>query len=80
MINRFTEVSIEQKIKLYRESYCLGKGKITAETIFTVCSENLVFLKYLKLKCFFKLPMMTTLKSMRNMQMVLSKKNNQIQP
>lgn len=38
IINRFTEVSIDQKIKLYRECFCLGRGKITADIIFTVCS------------------------------------------
>lgn len=70
-------MSIEQKIALYRECFCLGKGRITADTIFTVCSEKLVFLKYLKLKCFYKLPLLTTQRIMRNMQHALNKKNSQ---
>ena len=55
----------------------MGKGKITADVVFTVCSEKLIFLKYLKLKCFFKLPLLTTQTSIRSMQLNNSKKVNQ---
>ena len=65
VINRFTEVSVQQKVRLYRECFCVGKGKITGEVIFTVCSEQLVFLKYLKLKCFYRLPHMTSQRSFK---------------
>lgn len=83
IINRFTEVSIELKIRLYRECFCLGRGKITADVIFTVCSEKLIFLKYLKLKCFFKLPLLSTQNNVRSMQLSLSlnkKPSQAVQP
>ena len=34
----------------------MGRGVITPEIIFTVCTENRVFLKHLKIKSFYKLP------------------------
>lgn len=67
-------------MKLYRECYCLGKGRITADVIFTVCSEKLIFLRYLKLKCFYKLPLLTTQRSIRSMQLTLTKKGSQSLP
>jgi len=54
----------------------VGKGKITADVIFTVCTERLIFLKYLKLKCFYKLPLVISQKSMKAMQRSISKKSN----
>lgn len=39
VINKFTEISTETKIKLYRDCYCLTRGAITPESIFIVCSE-----------------------------------------
>lgn len=39
VINKFTEVSTEIKLKLYRDCFCLSKGVITPESIFIVCSE-----------------------------------------
>ena len=44
------------KLKIYRDCYNLTKGTITPESIFIICSEELVFLKYLKMKSFFRLP------------------------
>ena len=65
MINRFTEISSEERVRLYRDCYSVGRGKITADVIFTVCTEQLVFLRYLKLKCFYKLPTLMSYKDLR---------------
>ena len=43
----------------------MGRGKITADVIFAVCTEELVFLRYLKLKCFYKLPTLISYKELR---------------
>jgi hypothetical protein len=56
VVSKFTELATETKLQLYRDCYCLTKGVITPESIFTVCSEQLVFLKHLKMKSFYRLP------------------------
>ena len=56
VMGKFTEVPIDVKLQLYRDCFCLTKGMISPESIFIVCSENLVFLKFLKLRTFFRLP------------------------
>ena len=47
---------MEYKLKVYRDCYCISKGVITPESIFTVCNENLIFLKYLKMKGLYRFP------------------------
>ena len=56
---KFTELPIETKLTIYRDCFCLTKGAITSESIFIICSENLVFLKYLKIRSFYRLPKLT---------------------
>jgi hypothetical protein len=56
IVDRFTEIPMESRIKLYRNCYSVGRGIITPEIIFTVCSEERIFLKHLRLKSFYKLP------------------------
>ena len=56
ILDRFTELPTEIKVRLYRNCYSVGRGNITPEIIFTVCTEERVFLKYLRIKCFYKLP------------------------
>lgn len=56
VINKFTDISTETKLKLYRDCFCLTRGVITPESIFIVCSEEMIFLKHLKIKSFYRMP------------------------
>jgi|JI6StandDraft_1071083.scaffolds.fasta_scaffold57463_3 hypothetical protein len=68
ILDRFTELPVEIKVRLYRNCYSVGRGIITPEIIFTVCTEERVFLKYLRIKTFYKLPIQISRSTTANNQ------------
>lgn len=48
----FPKLSELEKAEIYRDCWMVGKSEITAEILFTVLSENNIFLQNIKLKSF----------------------------
>ena len=59
VLSNFPDISEANKLAVYRDCYSVGRGMITPEIIFTVCTESRIFLKHLKLKSIYKLPIQT---------------------
>lgn len=54
----FDGIAYPTKLALYRECYSVSRGNITPEVIFTVLTEQRVFLEALRIRTFHRLPMM----------------------
>lgn len=60
VLSKFPDITYSDRLRIYRDCYSVGRGLITPEVIFTVCTESRVFLQHLKIKSFYKLPLQTS--------------------
>lgn len=48
-VNNYPETSELERIQLYRECFSVGQGAVNNENFYTVATENLFFVKHLRL-------------------------------